>query len=180
MLHAYISHSPNSFDRNLNIYVAGNGPAREMFLTALPLRKMSFPDLPPLNCWKFESQAHLGELWRKRRPKQGSQIWQRGAGLKHMNTVCGTIPLFHLWEGTGLSLVWIWVYFWPISAPFSEIVPMSLFCLHSRFLIAKCQKKKVLKIPCRTGASYSEQWWLWRKLCGDHCFSKYTPPAHCL
>lgn len=98
----YFSHSHNSFDRNLKMYIAGNDPAREMFLTALPSRKTSFPDLPPLNWWKFDSQVHLAELWRKRRPKQSSQGWTKTHEYvaAFLYFIYGRALVCH-WSGTG-------------------------------------------------------------------------------
>lgn len=70
----FFSHSDNSFERKLKMDVAGNRPARETSLPALPLRKTSSPDLPPLNWRKFDLRAHLAELWRKRRAKLSSWL----------------------------------------------------------------------------------------------------------
>lgn len=48
----------------------------QTLLTGLPLRRTSFADLPPLNWWRFGSQARLAELWKIEHNKPFSSDWE--------------------------------------------------------------------------------------------------------
>lgn len=48
----------------------------QTLLTGLPLRRTSFADLPPLNWWRFGSQARLAELWKIEQNKPFSSDWE--------------------------------------------------------------------------------------------------------
>lgn len=71
--------------------VAGNRPARETSLPALPLRKTSFPDLPPLNWRKFDLRAHLAELWRKKKSKSKQLALTRRSWTKTRECVAALL-----------------------------------------------------------------------------------------
>lgn len=59
--HFTYSYKVNSFAGHL--IGIGQSMLRTL-VTGLPLRRTSFADLPPLNCWRFGSQARLDELWK--------------------------------------------------------------------------------------------------------------------
>lgn len=70
-------------------------------LTGLPLRRTSF-DLPPLNWWRFGSQARLAELWKIEQKKTFSSDSEE-LDLKSTR-ICGSIVSFHFWFLAGFCL----------------------------------------------------------------------------